>query len=57
MADNISSRMDKQRLIKMLTYSKEIINDCRNAKEIWLNTQCEEIEELENNIIQENYIL
>ena len=27
--------------------NKEIITNCRNEKEDWLNMQCEEIEELE----------
>ena len=53
MTNDILSKMDEQKAHKLVDrdkynhLNKEIINDCRKAKEIWLNKQCEEIEELE----------
>ena len=55
MTDDILSKMDERKAHKHVGRDKynqlntEIINDCRKAKEIWFNKQCEEIEELEKN--------
>ena len=53
MIENILSKMDERKAYKNFDgnkYSqlnKEIINDCKKAKETWFNRQCEKIEELE----------
>ena len=53
MTDDILNKMDERKAHKHVDRDKynqlsnEIINDCRKAKEIWFNKQCEEIEELE----------
>ena len=53
MAGDILSNMDERKAHKHVDRDKynqlhkEIINDCRKAKESWFNKQCEEIEELE----------
>jgi len=51
--DNSLSKMDEQKTHKNADrdkynqLNKGIINECRKAKEIWFNKQCEEIEKLE----------
>jgi len=53
MTDDILSKMDERKAHKHVDrdkynhLNKKIINDCRKAKEIWFNKQCEEIEKLE----------
>ena len=53
MTDDILSKVDERKAHKHVDrdkynhLNKKIINDCRKAKEIWFNKQCEEIEELE----------
>ena len=53
MIDDILIKMDERKAYKNFDRyehnlgNEETINDCRNAKENCLNTQCEEIEELE----------
>ena len=55
MTDDILNMMDERKAYKNVDrnkynqLNKEIINDCRKAKETWFNKQCEEIEELEKN--------
>ena len=52
MTDNILNKMDERKAYKNVDrnkynqLNKEIINDCRKAKEIWFNRQCEKTEEL-----------
>ena len=50
--DEILSKMEHRKNVKNETteyniINKEIIDECRQAKENWLNEQCEEIESLE----------
>ena len=53
MTNDILSKMDERKAHRHVDrdkynqLNKEIINDCRKAKEIWFNKKCEEIEELE----------
>ena len=52
MNDVILSKMEQRKNVKNKTteynvINKEIVNECRQAKENWLNEQCEEIESLE----------
>ena len=53
MTDDSLSKMEELKAHKHVDrdkynqLNKEIINDCRKAKEIWFNKQCKEIEELE----------
>ena len=53
MTDDILSKMGERKAHKHVDrdkykqLKKEIINDCRKAKEIWFNKQCKEIEDLE----------
>ena len=48
----ILSKMEQRKNVKNKTteynvINKEIVDECRQAKENWLNEQCEEIESLE----------
>ena len=50
--DEILSKMEQRKNVKNKTteynvINKEIVDECRQAKENWLNEQCEEIESLE----------
>ena len=50
--DEILSKMEQRRTVKNKTteynvINKEIVDECRQAKENWLNERCEEIESLE----------
>ena len=52
MNDEILSKMEQRRNVKNKTIeynviNKEIVDECRQAMENWLNEQCEEIESLE----------
>ena len=52
MTDEVLSKMEQRKNIKNKTrkcnvINKEIADECRQAKEKWLNEQCEEIESLE----------
>ena len=52
MNDEILSKMEQRKNVKNKTteynvINKEIVDECRQAKENWLNEQCEEIESLE----------
>ena len=52
MNDEILSTMEQRKNVKNKTteynvINKEIVDECRQAKENWLNEQCEEIESLE----------
>ena len=53
MTDDILSKMDEWKVHrgvdrdKYNQLNKELINDCRKAKKVWFNKQCEEIEQLE----------
>ena len=52
MNDKILSKMEQKKNVKNKTteynvLNKEIVDKCRQAKENWLNEQCEEIESLE----------
>ena len=57
MTDDIPSKMNEQKAYKNVDrnkynqVNKDIINDCGKEKELWFNTQCEEIEELETHTI------
>ena len=51
--DDILNKMDERKVVKRRNeecyqqLNKEISNDCRVAKENWLNEQCREVEDLE----------
>ena len=52
MNDEILSKMEQRRNVKNKTteynvINKEIVDECMQEKENWLNEQCEEIESLE----------
>ena len=52
MNDERLSKMQQRKSVKNKTTEynviyKEIVDECRQAKENWLNEQCEEIESLE----------
>ena len=53
MTDDILNKMDERKAVKgrneecYQQLNKEISNDCRLAKENWLNEQCKEVEDLE----------
>ena len=52
MNNKILSKMEERKNVKNKTteynvISKEIVGECRQAKENWLNEQCKEIESLE----------
>ena len=52
MNDEILSKMEQRKNVKNKTMeynviNKEIIDECRQAKENWFNKQCEDIENLE----------
>ena len=52
MNDEILSKMEQRKNVKNKTteynvINEEIVDECRQAKENWLNEQCEEIESLE----------
>ena len=52
MNDEILSKMEQRKNVKNKTteynvINKEIVDECTQAKENWLNEQCEEIESLE----------
>ena len=53
MTDDILNKMDERKAVKgrneehYQQLNKEISNDCRLAKENWLNEQCREVEDLE----------
>ena len=53
MTDDILNKMDERKVVKgrneecYQQLNKEIPNDCKLAKEKWLNEQCREVEDLE----------